>query len=72
MFVTLSRTGKSCSPKSSLSRLSSKKRASICSKRNRGRHSVALAGRGLAGVWEGLGGPGCDSAHCVQLGGEAG
>ena len=71
MFVTLS--GKSCPPKSSLSRLSSKKkRASICSRRNRGRHSVALARLGLAGVWVGLGGPGCDSAHCVQLGGEAG
>ena len=46
--------------------------ASICSKRNQGRHSVVLAGPGLAGVWEGLGGPGYDSGHCAQLEAEVG
>ena len=46
--------------------------ASICSKRNQGRHSVVLAGPGLAGVWEGLGGPGCDSAHYALLVAEVG
>ena len=25
------------------------------------------AGQGLVGEWEGLGGPGCGSAHCGRL-----